>query len=202
MNKCIAQPDLNMSYVRLSWLCSQNACDSFCWHSQMFKWEDNWWNYFYWWLFFFFFVSVNDEKDINFTAKTAKFSALFIYYVWLMNFKQPVKYILEITLRTLHGMFKILKVDQVWVCVHICVCVCEHTSHNRLPSMSCSLSTYCLLLYITLTAGTPAEAPSRRGLLGYLMWWTGIVWNPQTEVTSHWPHLVMTCMTPPPTYNP
>lgn len=43
-----------------------------------------------------------------------------------MNFKQPMKYILEITLRTLRGMFKIWKVDQVWVCVHIRVCVWVH----------------------------------------------------------------------------
>lgn len=80
-------------------------------------------------------------------------------------------------------------------------CGCARTSTfffpslNSLPSMSCSLSTYCLLLYITLTAGTRAEAPGGRGPPGYLLWWTGIVWNPRTEVTSHWSHLVVACVT-------
>lgn len=43
-----------------------------------------------------------------------------------MNFKKAMKYILEITLQTLHGMFKILKADQVWARMHIRVCVWVH----------------------------------------------------------------------------
>lgn len=112
-------------------------------------------------------------------------------------------YILKITLQTLRGMCKILKGEQeLYMCVSmctfvcVCICVCAHFPPTDSPQSPCTLSIYCLLLYITLTAGTRAEAPVGRGLLGCLMWWTGIVWNPQTEVTSHWPHPVMAFMTP------
>ena len=62
-------------------------------------------------------------------------------------------------------MRKILKAEQV----SVCVCVRAHVFPNGLPSISCTLSIYCLLLYITLTAGTQAEALGGRGLLGCLM---------------------------------
>lgn len=105
-------------------------------------------------------------------------------------------YILQITLHSMSGIcVSVCVCVQVrdWVCAFLCVCT---FSPNRLPSISCTLSIYCLLLYITLTGGTWAEAPGGRGLLDCLIWWTGIVWNPQTEVTSCWPHLAMTSLTP------
>lgn len=74
-----------------------------------------------------------------------------------------------------------------------------HTSrryHNRLLSISCILSIYCLLVCITMTGGNGGGTLGGRGLLDCFMWWTGIVWNPQTEITSHWPHPVMSHITP------